>query len=770
MRVALVSPYSWTYPGGVTRHIASLAAHLGDAGHEPRIITPFDPDDARSVRAHRGAPPERRELSGEIVSLGRTVGFRANGAVSNLSISPSAVATLRRELRTGRYDVVHVHEPIAPILGWDVLRERVLPLVGTFHAYSTNRLTNNLGNAAGAARRLNRLAVRIAVSPAAAWTGERFFGGDYRVIPNGVEVPALVPVQEPALPCAERPLRLVFVGQAVERKGLPVALRAFEALREHAPVEIDLVGATETEAEALLLDPTGLRAHGKISDARKLALLREADLLLAPSLGGESFGMVLTEAFAAGVPVIASNIPGYAGVVDHGVEGVLVAPGDPGALASAVLELAYDLPRRQAMSAAAGVAAQRFAWPHVTAQVIAAYEDAIAMPAPGGVAARIGLRARDQTRASLPHGRRLPSLEPARRAPTARIHSLGRRALVPTVALAGAAATYLAVRAIGPGKIASSLSTSQPLWIIVGLALMCSAMAARAVSWLAILRAALPQARVRRADAMQGTFIGVLMSATLPARLGELSRALIVARRVGRPAATFPVVLGTIVSQTLLNLLALTILGTIMFTSENLAGSHHGALLAVALAPAGLVAAILITPLAFRRAGARPAVERRAALLTRIHATLVQVRRGMRVFHEPRAALIATFAQLLAWTLQCASCYTLLLSLGLGHAGIAGAAGVLFAVNVTAVLPAAPSNIGVFQAACVAVLAGGFHVSAADAIAYGIILQAVEITTAVVMGLPALLREGLSWREVRLRALHAAPARVAAAEPAAQPL
>ncbi len=104
-------------------------------------------DDARSVRSHRGAPPERRELGGEIVSLGRTVGFRANGAVSNLSISPSAVATLRRELRTGRYDVVHVHEPIAPILGWDVLGERVLPLVGTFHAYSTNRLTNNLGNA-----------------------------------------------------------------------------------------------------------------------------------------------------------------------------------------------------------------------------------------------------------------------------------------------------------------------------------------------------------------------------------------------------------------------------------------------------------------------------------------------------------------------------------------------------------------------------------------------------------------------------------------------
>jgi phosphatidylinositol alpha-mannosyltransferase len=284
-------------------------------------------------------------------------------------------------------------------------------------------------------------------------------------------------------------------------------------------------------------------------------------------------------------------------------------------------------------------------------------------------------------------------------------------------------------------------------------------MAARGISWLAILRAALPGARVRTADAMQGTFIGVLMSATLPARLGEPSRSLVVARRIGRPLETFPVVLGTIVSQTLLNLLALAILGTIMFTSANLFNGHHSALLAVAIAPALLVAVIVIAPLVFRSAGGTADSER-GALRARLHVTLVRVRDGMRVFHEPRAALVATAAQLAAWALQCASCYTLLLAFGLGRVGIAGAAGVLFAVNVTAVLPAAPSNIGVFQAACVAVLTGGFHVSAADAIAYGIILQAVEITTAVVMGLPALLREGLSWREVRLRALHAAPVRI----------
>ena len=422
MRVALVSPYSWSYPGGVTRHIASLAAHLREAGHDARILTPFDPDDRRSVRAHRGAAPERRELSDEIVALGRTVGFAANGAVSNLAVAPSAVIALRRELRRGGYDVVHVHEPIAPVIGWDVLRERELPLVGTFHAYSTNRLTNGIGNFAGAARRLNRLAVRIAVSKAAAWTGERFFGGRYRVIPNGVEVPDSLPAHDPVVPSGERPLRLTFIGQAVERKGLPVALAAFEALRGRTSVELDLVGVTSAQLAPLLADSTGVRAHGQLGDAAKIALLRRADLLLAPSLRGESFGMVLTEAFAAGVPVVASKIPGYAGVVSDGVDGVLVPPGDPVALATAILDLAFDPGRRGAMSHAAGLAARRYAWPRVTAKVIEAYEDAIATPAPRGTAARLALRSRDPDAVALPRGRRLPSLEPG-----ARAHRLGAR-------------------------------------------------------------------------------------------------------------------------------------------------------------------------------------------------------------------------------------------------------------------------------------------------------------------------------------------------------
>jgi phosphatidylinositol alpha-mannosyltransferase len=746
----------------VTRHIESLALQLQLAGHEVSVLTPSDPVDRLSARLHRGARPQVRELDDHVVALGRTVGFPANGAVSNLAISPAAVWTLREELRRGDYDVVHIHEPIAPTLSWDALGTARAPLVGTFHCYSTNRLTNGIGNLAGAARRMNHLAVRIAVSEAAAWTGKRFFGGSYRVIPNGVEVPVQLDLLEPVAPSAERPLRLVFVGQAVERKGLPVALRAFEALREHIPVTLELVGADQDQVASLLLDPAGVSARGKLSDEDKVAVLRSADLLLAPSLGGESFGMVLTEAFAAGTPVIASDIPGYAGVVRNGTDGVLVPPGDATALAGAVLDLAYDLPRRRTLSHAAYQASARFAWPLVAEQVLKAYEDAIAMPAPDGsrqrVCARLGLRSADPTQVASLRSRRLPGLEPRWRGPHARLHSLGRRAAVGVAALGGIAAAFFAVRQIGPGLIISSLVTSQPSWVVLGLALMCAAMAARGVAWYAILRAALPDARVRRSDAMQGTFIGVLMSATLPARLGEPARSLIVARRIGRPVETLPIVLGTIVSQTLMNLLALAVLGTVMFSSADILNGHHSALLAVAATPAALVAAIVIAPLLVGRSGSAALSRRRAALIARLHAALVRVRAGMRVFREPRLAAVAVTAQLGAWALQCASCYVLLLAFGLGgRAGLAAAAGVLFAVNVTAVLPAAPSNIGVFQAACVAVLSGGFHVSAADAIAYGIILQAVEITTAIVMGLPALLREGLSWRDVRLRTMHAAP-------------
>jgi phosphatidylinositol alpha-mannosyltransferase len=431
MRIALVSPYSWTYPGGVTRHVEALAEHLIAAGHDARILAPFDPDDALSRRMHRGVAPEAREPAPHLVALGRTIGLPANGAVSNVALSPAAVFRMRDELRGGAYDVAHIHEPIVPAISWDAVTASSLPLVGTFHTYSTNRLTNNLGNLAGASRRFHRLYVRIAVSGAAQWTAERFFGGRYRVIPNGVEVPALIASRAAVLPSAERPLRVAFVGQAVERKGLPVALAAFAALREHVPARLDLVGVEQAQLDALIGERAGIVAHGRVGDERKLEVLAAADLLVAPSLGGESFGMVLTEAFAAGTPVVASDIPGYGEVVTDGLDGVLVPRGDAQALAGTLLELARDPERREAMSRAASVSATRYAWPRVAEQVLEAYEDAQRMRAPDGVRARLAVRAGVRAADGLPRvgaKRRLPGLERDEHRRPTRVSAAAKRA------------------------------------------------------------------------------------------------------------------------------------------------------------------------------------------------------------------------------------------------------------------------------------------------------------------------------------------------------
>jgi phosphatidylinositol alpha-mannosyltransferase len=760
MRIALVSPYSWTYPGGVTRHIEALAEQHLAAGHEVRVLSPADPDDRLAVRLHRGARPSQRPLPDYVVPLGRTLGFPSNGAVSNVAYGVSTLVGLRRELERG-YDVVHLHEPVAPIPGWDSLTTVDAPLVGTFHCYSENAISNNVANLLGARRRLNRLHVRIAVSEAAAWTGRRFYGGTYRIVPNGVDLPAGPPAAR-APAAAGAPLRIAFVGQAVERKGLPVLLRAFEALREHLPVTLHVVGVTPEELAPLVLDDRGVVALGKCSDAAKLEVLEQADVLCAPSLGGESFGMVLTEAFAAGTPVVASDIAGYRDVVRNGVDGLLFARGDATALAQTLRDLALDPARRAALAEAARASAARYAWPRVAGEVLAAYGDAIelhAEPAPATALARgalkLGFAPADGVRVP---ARRLPTLEPALVAgdgahrPGLR---LARRAAVVVAGVLATALALVALQRIGIQSVGHALLAASSSWVLLGLGLMCFSMVLRGIAWHAIMRAALPAARVRLRDALQGTFIGVLMSATLPARLGEPSRAFIVARRIGPAREHLPVVLGTIVSQTLLNILALVVLGIVMFSTVDLF-TQHTALVLVAMLPLAIVLVVLALPVLLR--GGKPSrFARVAALVRQVQQALVQVRAGLTVFRRPRLGGIATLAQLAAWGVQWLSCFVLLVALGLDQrAGFGAAAAVLFAVNVTAVLPATPSNIGVFQAACVAVL-GAYGVGHADALAYGIILQAVEMATSVVMGAPALVKEGVSWREVRLRAMHASP-------------
>jgi phosphatidylinositol alpha-mannosyltransferase len=757
VRVALVSPYSYTYPGGVGRHVEALAQELTGLGHQVRLLAPYDPDDRLARVSHRGARPERRPLPDHVVPMGRTLGLPLNGAVSNLATFPKSVGLLSRELRHGGYDVVHVHEPNAPYMSWYATEAARVPVVGTFHTYSTGGMVNRFAASFIGARRLySKLSARIAVSEAARWTAQRYYGGRYRIVPNGVDLSSARP--DPSRPHDE--LRLVFVGRAEERKGLPVLLRAFEALRGvGVAARLTVAGPTAEEVEPLLLDSEGIELAGQVDDSTKWRLLGEADLLCAPSLGGESFGMVLTEAFASGTPVVASDIAGYRDVVRDGRDGVLVPVGDAVALGETLLKLASDPARRSEMAGAARERAERFAWPNVAREIESVYEEALSVPEPDGRLAKLARRTGATPTEPGPRvgPKRLPSLEP--KLPAAgrrRFARAARRVLVTGGAVAGAGLAVLALQRLGIESIGRAVVAATPVWVLVAFALMCASMLVRAEAWHAILRAALPGTRVRRRDAARATMIGVLMSATLPARLGEPSRALIVARRVGRVRDRLPIVLGTLVSQTLLNIVALVVLGAVMFHTVGLFQGNEDALVVATIAPVVLLAVVISAPWLLRRG--KPSRFQRvqqAAALAR--GAMLRVRSGLQVFRKPKLGAWALVMQLTAWAIQALACYVLLVALGLDdRAGIGAAAAVLFAVNVTAALPATPSNLGVFQAACVAVLSA-YGVGKTNALAYGIILQAVEIATAVTMGMPALVREGMTWRDLRLKTLYATP-------------
>ncbi len=757
MRIALVSPYSWTYQGGVNRHVESLAEEFLDRGHHVRVFAPFDPPDRVSTMLHR-APAEARETPDYFVPLGRSVGIASNGAISNLSPFPGGgVAAIRRELRKGDYDVVHVHEPVVPLVGWNAVLGAKSPVVATFHAYSTKAIPNHIATAFGARRVFNRLSARIAVSEAAAWTGRRWFGGNYEIVPNGVDIEA-APVRPK--PDGED-LRVLFVGRPEERKGLPVLLTAFGALVDHVPSRLTVIGAERDDVARYLTDPSlmdSIDIEGRVSEERLWQSLHEADVLCAPSLSGESFGMVLTEAFAAGTPVIASGIAGYSDVVSDGVDGILVPPADPQRLAEE-LQRAYHEPERlRAMGEAARQSAQRYAWPHVADRVTEVYEKAIAAPQPATAGERVsrwaGLKPADGKPRQPPQ--RLPSLDPAPARAGSNRRRNARRIGLGIAGALGLGLTALAAEKIGVDKVVSSIVRSDISWVLIGCALMAISLFFRAASWYWIVCAALPNRQVRRRDVTSATMIGVLMSATLPARLGEPARAMSLARRTGRMRETFPVLLGTLVSQTVLNLVALVLLGIIIVSTTPLFHSSTQALFAFSFVPLLLLVLVLMAPAVMRRGGNG----RIARLGVALRGALVQVRSGLAIFREPKRGFAASVAQLTAWAIQLAACWALLYALGLEHAGIGAAAAVLFAVNVTAVVPATPSNIGVFQLAVISVLHTGFGIGTADALAYGVILQAVEIATAVTLGLPALVREGLTWSDLRVQALSASPVRL----------
>ena len=730
-------------------------------GHYVRVIAPVDPPDRFSNLLHR-APADAAEIPDYVIPAGRTVGIGSNGSISNIPLFPESVRATRRAIEQGGFDVVHLHEPSTPVNGWDTCLSSDTPVVGTFHAYATKPMPHRIATFAGAKRVLNHLSARIAVSEAAAWTGRRWYGGNYTIIPNGVDVEAA--------PTGPKPqtdhLRVLFVGRPEERKGLPVLLRAFEALVDHVPGRLAIVGADPADVRKAMLHPEleqHLDLHGRVSGPDLWRHLHEADLLCAPSLSGESFGMVLTEAFAAGTPVIASGIAGYRDVVTDGVDGVLVPPADPQRLAEE-LQLAHHEPDRLArMGEAARESSNRFAWPAIADRVTAVYERAIEVPKPEVGVERIKRRLGAIPSDGLPAApaRKLASIDPTPAVAT-KGHPRLRKAALGIIGALGVAMTVLAAHKIGVDRVAEAVLRSDLSWVLIALALMGSSLFVRAQSWYYIARAAMPGVKLKRRDFASATMIGVLMSATLPARLGEPARAIVLSRHTGRARESLPIVVGTLVSQTIFNLAALVMLGMIIVASTDMFHNSTKTIFTFSLIPLALLLLVIVLPSILKNQGD----SRLGKIGAAIQSALVQVRSGLAIFRQPRLGVPAFLLQTSAWAIQLASCWALMFALGLdAQAGLGASAAVLFAVNVTAVVPVTPSNVGIFQLAVISVLTTGWGVSASDALAYGVILQAVEIATAVALGLPALFREGLTWSDLRIQAIATAPVELSSNPP-----
>lgn len=327
--------------------------------------------------------------------------------------------------------------------------------------------------------------------------------------------------------------------------------------------------------------------------------------------------------------------------------------------------------------------------------------------------------------------------------------SVLRRVGIALAVIALVALVVFALSRLELQRAGHALVTASPGWIALALLLMSLAMLMRAVSWHQTLRAALPDTAMPWGPVIRALMIGVMASALVPGRLGEPSRVLVLSRRLdGRTSRLVPIVAGTVFSQTLINLLALLILLAVSFTSVPLPSGHIAGIITALALPLAACALVLAGPrlLALAQRSRRARVAHAAETVARL---LHLARQGLIVFARPRYGSTAVAFQLLAWALQWLACYMVILALGLqSQVGPAAAAAILLAVNLSAVLPATPSNVGVFQAACLVVLAA-YGVGAGQGLAYGIILQAVEVVTALILGVPALFKEGVSWQDIR---------------------
>jgi len=363
VKIALVSPYDWAVPGGVNNHCSHLRAELKKRGHDVLIV----------------APASKEVNEPDVVTIGkRPITLPVSGSVARVSLSLTLGPPVRKLLAAEQFDVVHVHEPLMPVLPIHFLRYSDAVNVGTFHAARQGEdLFYYSWGKRHIRRWMRRLDGKIAVSPAAARFIERYIPGYYNIIPNGVDVGHFAEA-EPFPDLQDGKLNVLFVGRPEKRKGLDHLLPAYAQVeKRRADTRLIVVGAGKFDryvrmAKSLRLRDVQFRGYATFADLPRYH--KSAHVFCAPNTGYESQGLVLLEAMAAGLPIVASNIEGFAAVLTHGVEGLLVLPGDEEAFAHALLQLLDDEPLRRRMGSTGAQRAQEYSWDRVSQQILSYYE------------------------------------------------------------------------------------------------------------------------------------------------------------------------------------------------------------------------------------------------------------------------------------------------------------------------------------------------------------------------------------------------------------
>jgi len=363
VRVGLVCPYSWDVPGGVQAHVRDLAESLLSLGYDVSVLTPVDDVETAAL------PPY-------VVPGGRAVPVPYNGSVARLAFGPVSLTRTRRWLRRGRFDVLHLHEPTVPSLSMLACFAARGPMVATFHtATARSRFLHVFGTTLQPG--LEKITARIAVSPAARRVVMEHLGADAVLVPNGVSVAGFAGARP--LPGRDPADTVVFLGRLDEdRKGLAVLLDALPALVASVPAVRLLVAGPGNVEQVRALIPAPLQSRvellGLVSEADKAGVYASGAVYCAPNTHGESFGVVLIEAMAAGTPVVASDLEAFRRVLQDGRAGVLFPVGDSAALAAALAALLRDAPRRTELAARGRQAVAPYDWAQVSRQVVEVYE------------------------------------------------------------------------------------------------------------------------------------------------------------------------------------------------------------------------------------------------------------------------------------------------------------------------------------------------------------------------------------------------------------